>query len=173
MTAPLDAARAYLAKLPPAISGTGGHDATFRAACCLVRFGLSDAEAAVLLTEWNRTHCNPPWTEKELAHKLSDARRLAACKARAFAPRESVRVVWKIERKTPNPAAPMPPAAKPTPAAEVLPYLTPSGDLVIPFKSPPSFHWWRGGGMTPTETRRRLRGGIPLARPVEPEGQCQ
>jgi len=52
----LDAARAYLAKLPPAISGTGGHNATYRAACCLVRFGLADGDAMILLRQWNGTH---------------------------------------------------------------------------------------------------------------------
>ena len=26
-----------------------------------------------------------------------------------------------------------------------LPYLTPSGDLVIPFDSPERYHWWKGG----------------------------
>ena len=26
-----------------------------------------------------------------------------------------------------------------------LPYLTPGGDLVIPFDSDPKYHWWKGG----------------------------
>jgi len=152
----LDAARAYLGKLPPAVSGTGGHDATFRAACCLVRFGLSDADQWLLLSEWNRTHCTPLWMEKELTHKLKDARRLASRGIRTVTPRPAVRVTWKIERRTPSPAAPiqLPPAA--TPAAEVLPYVTASGDLVIPFTSPVRFHWWKQGGMTAAETRRFL-----------------
>jgi hypothetical protein len=25
------------------------------------------------------------------------------------------------------------------------PYLTPGGDLVIPFDSDPKYHWWKGG----------------------------
>src|SRR4051794_34606203 len=99
MTA-LDAARAYLTKLPPAISGAGGHGATFRAACCLVRFGLSDEAALSLLREWNQTHCQPRWTEKELVHKLTDARRRVGYPVQALPCKPAVRVVWKIERKS-------------------------------------------------------------------------
>jgi hypothetical protein len=66
-------ATAYLAKLPPAISGQGGHAATFNAACRLVEFGLSFEEAFPVLADWNLTHCQPPWTERELRHKLADA----------------------------------------------------------------------------------------------------
>src|SRR6476469_5594880 len=95
----VDAARAHLAKLPPAISGAGGHPATFRAACWLIRFGLSDTDALDLLREWNRTHCQPPWTEKELKHKISDARRRAGGQVRALRPKPPNEVVWKIKRK--------------------------------------------------------------------------
>lgn len=70
-------ARAYLAKTPPAISGQGGHAATFTAACALVQgFSLSPSEAMPLLAEWN-TSCVPPWSEKELLHKLADAEKAA------------------------------------------------------------------------------------------------
>lgn len=72
-TAVADRARKYLSKMPPAVSGQGGHDATFRAACVLVLgFGLSSGEALGLLSEWNQS-CQPPWTEKELRHKVDDA----------------------------------------------------------------------------------------------------
>jgi|SRR5665213_920657 len=66
-------AAAYLAKLPPAISGSGGHAATFAAACRLVEFGLTFEQAAPVLAVWNETHCQPPWTEAELRHKLAGA----------------------------------------------------------------------------------------------------
>ena len=96
----LKACRRYLAKLPPAVSGDGGSRATFRAACECVRFGLSDGDAMALLREWNGTHCQPPWTEKELAHKLKDARRVATGEPHhAIQPKPAFRVVWKIERK--------------------------------------------------------------------------
>ena len=68
-----DRARAYLAKLPPAIAGQGGHGATFAAACRLVEFGLSEADALAALSEWNLTHCEPHWTQVQLSHKLADA----------------------------------------------------------------------------------------------------
>ena len=101
----LEAARAYLAKLPPAISGAGGHDATFRAACWLARLGLADGDAITLLRQWNGTHCQPPWTEKELTHKFKDARRVAGRQIGPFRQKPSVRLVWKIERKLPEPTA--------------------------------------------------------------------
>lgn len=67
-------ARAYLRKLPPAQSGAGGHPATYRAASILAHgFDLGWEDAWALLNEWNVSHCTPPWSEKELRHKLSDA----------------------------------------------------------------------------------------------------
>lgn len=63
----------YLAVLPPAISGCSGHNATFRAACVLVLgFGLRPETAFPLLSDWNQL-CQPPWSDKELWHKLGDA----------------------------------------------------------------------------------------------------
>lgn len=109
------ACRNYVAKLPPAVSGDGGHPATFRAACECVRFGLGDGDALSVLREFNR-RCQPPWTEKELAHKLADARRVAGGQVRACRqPAPAVRVVWKLQRTLatlppPVQAVPMPPA---------------------------------------------------------------
>src|SRR5262245_2776174 len=68
-------AAAYLAKLPCAISGSGGHARTFAAACRLVEFGLSVEQAAPVFAAWNETHCQPRWTDAELRHKLTDAYR--------------------------------------------------------------------------------------------------
>lgn len=67
-------ARAYLAKVPPAVAGQRGHASTFQAACRLVEFGLSWEEAWPLFLEWN-SGCQPPWSESELHHKLADAYR--------------------------------------------------------------------------------------------------
>jgi hypothetical protein len=69
----IERARAYLAKLPPAISGQAGHAATFAAACRIVEFGLTFEGGISLLAAWNETHCQPPWTGAELKHKLADA----------------------------------------------------------------------------------------------------
>jgi len=69
-------ARGYLSCIEGAISGQRGHDRTMRAACVLVqKFGLSIAQAWPLFLEWNE-QCEPPWSEKELLHKLTDAMRL-------------------------------------------------------------------------------------------------
>lgn len=66
-------ARRYVAKMPPAIAFQGGHNATFRVACVLVGLlKLPEAAALECLREFN-ARCDPPWSEKELAHKLRDA----------------------------------------------------------------------------------------------------
>src|SRR5262249_37941766 len=66
-------AAAYVATIPGGVSGNNGHDETFTAACKLVLgFGLSVDEALPIFEKWNET-CQPPWSEKELVHKLRDA----------------------------------------------------------------------------------------------------
>jgi hypothetical protein len=75
---PVELARKYVHQCDPAISGQGGHKATFRVAVALVRrFGLDEAEAMSLMLEWNRT-CQPPWSEAELRHKIASALNSAA-----------------------------------------------------------------------------------------------
>lgn len=67
-------ALAYLAALPPAISGAGGHDATYRAATALVHgFGLARDRALHFLEQHYNPRCIPPWTSRELEHKVEDA----------------------------------------------------------------------------------------------------
>ena len=56
-----------------AISGQGGHNATFRAVCKLRDAGMDEAEALAAMVEWNRTNCLPPWTTKDLLHKVKSA----------------------------------------------------------------------------------------------------
>jgi hypothetical protein len=41
------------------------------------------------------------------------------------------------------------------PDGKQLPYLTAAGDLVIPFNSPPRYHWW-SGGQSPRRTKQEL-----------------
>ena len=65
---------ALLAKMEPAVSGQAGHKATFAAALALVR-GLElpeDAAYELLAREYN-PRCDPPWSEKELRHKVATA----------------------------------------------------------------------------------------------------
>jgi len=69
----VERARKYLAKIPPAMSGSGGHNQTFHAACVLVLgFELSEGDALGLLSEYNQK-CQPPWSERELQHKVASA----------------------------------------------------------------------------------------------------
>ena len=66
-------ARAYVLKIPGAVSGKGGHNTTFRVACTLIqKFGLSIDQAIGPFLEWNKS-CQPPWSKAELVHKLQDA----------------------------------------------------------------------------------------------------
>jgi len=68
-------ARAYLSRADPAVEGQGGSQTCFRVACALVHgFSLTDDEAMEAIGDWNAT-CSPPWSDKELRHKLSDARK--------------------------------------------------------------------------------------------------
>lgn len=74
----LERARAYIATMPGAVSGQGGHDQTFNAACrAAVDFGLNRDEVRLVLEEFN-ARCSPPWSEKELEHKVDEAMKKAA-----------------------------------------------------------------------------------------------
>ena len=65
-------ARAYLAQVPPAVSGEAGHNQTYKAAMALHGFGLDRENALDLLSEWNED-CIPPWSETDLQHKIDSA----------------------------------------------------------------------------------------------------
>lgn len=66
-------ARRYLERVPPAVSGSGGHNRTFHVACILVLgFGMSADEAWPVIAEWNQS-CEPPWSEHDLRRKLNEA----------------------------------------------------------------------------------------------------
>lgn len=68
-----DRARRYLATCPPAISGAGGHSQTYTVAVALCHgFSLAREQALSLLREYN-AGCRPPWSERELAHKIDEA----------------------------------------------------------------------------------------------------
>lgn len=88
-------ARAYVASQPPAVSGCKGHNNTFRVACYLIGFGLRDTDALDLLREFS-ARCQPPWTEKELLHKIKDARKTVKL-VRLRERRKSIRITWKPE----------------------------------------------------------------------------
>ena len=75
--APFERASRYVDTLPVAISGSRGHDALFRVVCVLVNgFALSDEQAWFILQEYN-ARCQPPWSQRELRHKLSEVRKVS------------------------------------------------------------------------------------------------
>lgn len=68
-------ARRLLDTMEPSISGANGHDAALKAASAVV-VGLDlpdDTALSVLQSNFN-PRCSPPWSEKELRHKIRQAR---------------------------------------------------------------------------------------------------
>jgi hypothetical protein len=66
--------RPYLDRHEPSITGEGGcHNKTFSIACEVINgFGLSFEEGLEAIGYYN-LKCVPPWSEKELQHKVEDA----------------------------------------------------------------------------------------------------
>lgn len=73
----IERAGRYVSAMPQAVSGSGGHAATFNVAVALIHgFALSEEEAWPILCGFN-DRCSPPWSERELRHKLASADKLA------------------------------------------------------------------------------------------------
>jgi hypothetical protein len=67
-------ARQYARKLPGAISGQGGHRTAWSAVLHVVRgFDLDEATGLRVLEDEYNHRCEPPWSERELTHKVRDA----------------------------------------------------------------------------------------------------
>lgn len=65
---------AYLNVLPLAVSGEGGHGKTFAAARVVAHgFAVPEERAFDLLKTHYNPRCVPPWSDKELLHKVHDA----------------------------------------------------------------------------------------------------
>jgi RecA-family ATPase len=63
-----------MAATPPAVSGQDGHGQTYALAIALYHgFNLSEQEAWMLLQAYNMK-CSPPWPERDLKHKMNDAK---------------------------------------------------------------------------------------------------
>lgn len=71
-----DRAKAFLKKYPEAVSGENGHGQTYKVCCRLIElFGsLPDDDLIEAMREWN-SRCVPAWSDSELRHKLSEARK--------------------------------------------------------------------------------------------------
>jgi Bifunctional DNA primase/polymerase, N-terminal len=64
----------WLEKVEGAVSGKGGHNATFRVACKLTHyFGLGEEAAVRLMLAVFNPKCEPEWSEGEIRHKVADA----------------------------------------------------------------------------------------------------
>jgi hypothetical protein len=118
----LQRAGLWLSKVPPAISGSGGHNTTYTAAVGLVHgFGLSHVESLTLLEEWNKS-CQPPWKATELAYKLREASSRAHNKPKGHlldaggsspsGPLDISRVTFKKPVPSLSPVAPDPQASE-------------------------------------------------------------
>lgn len=67
-------ARAYLQRIPGAVSGDSGHTVTFNAVChVMLGFDLSEADTLQLIQEEYNPRCSPEWSERELKHKILSA----------------------------------------------------------------------------------------------------
>jgi hypothetical protein len=81
----VDRAAKYLEKMPPAISGQGGHDRTMEAARVVVYgFDLGPEVGYQILRDHFNPRCQPEWSEKELRHKCSEANTVPFDKVRGW-----------------------------------------------------------------------------------------
>jgi len=75
----------YLAAIPGAVEGNRGHDQLFKAANALVKgFDLPTSVAYRMLESEYNGRCSPPWTERELRHKVDDADKSPDLKERGW-----------------------------------------------------------------------------------------
>lgn len=84
----LERAGKYVETMPQAVSGEGGHDATFNAALKVQDgFDLTEDEALEVLLDAFNPRCSPPWTPEELRRKVQQAAQY--CRDRGHLLRES------------------------------------------------------------------------------------
>jgi putative DNA primase/helicase len=105
--------RKYATKMGDAISGSGGHAATLTASCEAVRFDLDASAHWQAMNWWNANKCQPPWTEKELEHKIADAEKIAGHERRCRLerndrPNAAKRIATAIEAGTSQSTAEIP-----------------------------------------------------------------
>ena len=106
----LSRASAYAAQLPAAVSGQRGHDALMSAARKLYDgFALRRSEARTILRRDYNPRCDPPWSDREIEHKLDEVERHPATHPRGWllAPRPSL---------NPHRSPPTSPATRTSPA---------------------------------------------------------
>ena len=117
----LKRASAYLRTIQGGVSKQGGHDQTWSAALSVVcGFDLSEADAFDLLWREYNPRCTPPWSERELRHKVSDA-------ARARSDRGYL-LHKELPTRTPRPSVPSPAPADSTRTPEAAQAGAPPSD---------------------------------------------
>lgn len=81
----VERARKYLSVMEPSISGSEGHNKCYGAACALVQgFAFDEALALRLLAEEFNPRCSPVWSDNELRHKVSQARKASSEKPMGY-----------------------------------------------------------------------------------------
>jgi hypothetical protein len=83
-------ARSYLAKMSPAVSGSGGHDALWAAVLAMrVGFDLDEATTRYLIVNDFNLRCDPPWDARDIDHKLHGAERADKLNERGYLLRDN------------------------------------------------------------------------------------
>lgn len=94
-------ARAYAAKMPPSISGSGGHDALWNVTCRLMHgFGLDESITRDILRADFNPRCDPAWSDREIDHKIESAREQADVAKWRVDERESPRQTPRGSKKS-------------------------------------------------------------------------
>lgn len=155
---PFDRAQTYLRTIT-AIAGQKGHAATYHAACCAAEgFALNESEVRTVMQQWNVSNASPPWSERELEHKISEALKAKASSNRVgyLLQEEQARTIYRpvIAGHTPKPR----PAHVESPAQElgVCAFLRAAfqpGDVVslvaaVPQPEDPQYDMPKHGGTT-------------------------
>jgi hypothetical protein len=102
--------RSLVAADDVAHEGEGGDDRTYRLAAELLNLGLTpETVQALILAEWNN-HCDPPWSEDDLAEKVQNATRYAQNEPGSWGQLQGIPEAWKAgaEANPPAPELPMP-----------------------------------------------------------------
>jgi hypothetical protein len=72
----IERARRYVERMEPSIAGAQGHRAAFKAALAIVvGFEVPPPAALQIMLEVFNPRCSPPWSVRELAHKVASAER--------------------------------------------------------------------------------------------------
>jgi len=89
--------RRYVSRISPAISGQRGDPSTFHVCCLIARFGLTDADAWEVISEFNQ-RCVPPWNDKALRRNLENAREQVTAAGQFGEKLRKQTDVWRLQK---------------------------------------------------------------------------